>query len=120
MWKDVKGFEGIYLVSDTGVIKRKDNKYGAIIKPSKTTRGHLQVFLRIPNIRTHIYVHRAVAEAFIPNPNSLPCVNHKDGNKENNNVNNLEWCTYSENTQHAWDTGLMPRTRKKKQRYMSI
>lgn len=51
-------------------------------------------------------VHRVIAETFIPNPNNLPCVNHKDGNKLNNSVDNLEWCTYSENTLHAYHTGL--------------
>lgn len=51
-------------------------------------------------------VHRVIAETFIPNPNNLPCVNHKDGNKLNNQVTNLEWCTYSENTTHAYRIGL--------------
>jgi len=60
--------------------------------------------MTVDGVRVHI--HRWLAENFIPNPYNLPCVNHKDGDKWNNELNNLEWCTYSENIQHAFDTGL--------------
>ena len=56
-------------------------------------------------------IHRVIAETFIPNPNNLPCVNHKDGNKQNNRVDNLEWCTHSENTLHSFRTGLQKTNR---------
>lgn len=52
-------------------------------------------------------VHREIAKRFVPNPNNLPCVNHKDGNKLNNHADNLEWCTHKENTRHAINTGLL-------------
>ena len=71
------------------------------------TAGYASV--RLPD-KNHL-IHRLVAEAFIPNPENKPQVNHKDGNKRNNNVANLEWVTVKENAAHAWVTGLMPRYR---------
>jgi len=70
--------------------------------------GYKQVFICVNNKRYMRYVHRLVAECFIPNPNGLPEVNHLDGNKGNNSVENLEWCTRSENARHAVRTGLRP------------
>ena len=63
-------------------------------------------------------VHRLVASAFIPNPQNKPCINHKDGNKYNNNIDNLEWCTIQENTKHAYDKGLQNNKRDKKGRFI--
>lgn len=71
------------------------------------TVGYYQCILRDTNGKRHYTrVHRLVAKTFIDNPNKLPQVNHKDGNKLNNNVSNLEWCTNSENTQHGYDNSL--------------
>ena len=93
IWKDIKGYEGLYLISNLGNIKSLHNyRRGNIIKP-KLKKGYYQVGLRKNNIRKWYAVHRLVALTFIPNPNNLPCVNHKDENKLNNNINNLEWCT---------------------------
>lgn len=107
-WKDVIGYEGLYRVNNHGEIyslisnrilkqflrgSREDNKY-FVVDLHKDKNGKT------------ISVHRIVAEAFIPNVDNLPCVNHKDGNKYNNNVNNLEWCTYSMNNYHALESGL--------------
>ena len=70
--------------------------------------GYKQVFVSVKNKRYVRYVHRLVAECYIPNPNCLPEVNHLDGNKANNNADNLEWCTRGDNARHAYRTGLMP------------
>lgn len=114
----VKGYEGLYEVSDTGIVRSiprivigKDGvKYpfkGKIlaIHPNKLVK-YFQVNLWKNNIGSWKYVHRLVAEAFIPNPNNLPEVNHIDGNRQNNNVSNLEWVTSQGNKLHAIRTGL--------------
>lgn len=121
IWKDIKDFEGIYQVSTFGRIKRLSRKTinegllgknkelqlkEKILKPSTITKGYKGITLTKDKKRYPKKVHRLVAEAFIPNPNNKPQINHIDCNKSNNNVNNLEWCTNSENQKHAFKNGL--------------
>ena len=96
-----------YEVSNTGDVRRKENKN--ILKLRTSIWGYKQARLSFRGLNGgRLYaVHRLVANAFIPNPLNLPQVNHKDGNKSNNNVDNLEWCTAKENTYHAVVTGLL-------------
>lgn len=103
IWKDIKGYEGIYSVSNTGLIKsvsRKGNWTDVILKPCVYKKGYLYVNLNKNSKGKKFKIHRLVAEAFIDNPENKPCINHKDGDKTNNNDWNLEWVTNSENTQH--------------------
>lgn len=95
-----------YLISDTGEIKSV--KTGLIRKKNINHEGYyfVSVSLGSRQDKPTIKNHRAVAESFTANPNNYPVVNHKDGNKLNNNVENLEWCTYSENSKHAFEIGL--------------
>lgn len=95
VWKDIPGFEGLYQVSNTG--KVKSLRKSIIMRPS-ITRGYEYINLRYSNGEDKSTpVHRLVALAFIPNPHNYKCVNHKDENKLNNNVDNLEWCTLAYN-----------------------
>lgn len=104
IWKDVKGYEGLYQVSNKGNVKSFYKNRN--LKPSKHSRGYLVVSLFENHNRKQFFIHRLVAETFIDNVNHKEEVNHKDGNKTNNCVENLEWCTGSENRLHAYDTGL--------------
>lgn len=116
IWKDIKQYEGIYQVSTLGNVRSlsrdivqqhfSDNKYCRrikyrIVKPAKNKHGYKTVSLCFNGNKKTRNIHRLVAETFIANPNDYPCINHIDGNKENNNVNNLEWCTYKYNTSEA-------------------
>lgn len=87
-WRDVLGYEGLYEVSNLGRVRRN----GKILKPQAERGGYLHVFLSKNGIVKHGKVHRLVASAFIPNPNNYPQINHKDEDKTNNAVSNLEWC----------------------------
>ena len=115
MRKPIKGFEGLYEISDDGYVislsrvlptptanytlkERKTKGY-------KTKKGYFAFDFRRRGGKC-VFVHKLVAEAFIPNPENKPQINHKDGNKENNCVENLEWCNNSENQIHAFKNGL--------------
>lgn len=103
IWKDIKEYEGLYQVSNLGKVKSlKRNK---IITP-KLIHSYFSVILYNKKNYKNFRIHRLVAQAFIPNPNNYPQVNHIDGNKLNNSVNNLEWCTQSHNMKEAYRIGL--------------
>lgn len=104
VWKDIKGYEGYYQISNLGnvkscnrQIKRLNHLKNLKEKLKKSTldkgTGYYCVVLSKNNKRNKCYIHRLVAEAFIPNPDNLPFVNHKDETRTNNRIENLEWCT---------------------------
>jgi hypothetical protein len=100
----IKNQKTDYMVSKEGkVFSKKTNKF---LSQYSTPGGYMNVDLYTPKRRYKIGVHQLVALAFIPNPDNLPLVNHKDGDKTNNDLENLEWSTYSSNNQHAYDHGL--------------
>lgn len=102
-WRDIDGFEGRYKVSNLGRIK---NYKGLIMKFQINHGGYERLTLRHDDHKDYDFtVHRVVAKAFIPNPENKPQINHIDGNRCNNNVENLEWCTHSENMLHAFKLG---------------
>lgn len=123
IWKDIDGYEGIYQVSNIGRVKSLDRIKphntakcgyieikGKMLKPMETYKGYLCVDLRdgFKNVRKTIPIHRLVAFAFInnPKPEEYNQVNHIDGNKKNNKIENLEWCNNSMNQLHAYKNGL--------------
>lgn len=126
IWKDIKGYEGLYQVSNLGRVKslpRKiynngiigKNKFyiskEKILKERIDHKGYFRVALCKNNIQKDYSIHRLVLENFVENVDNKPCVNHIDGNKQNNNLENLEWCTYSENLNHAYKLNLKKRIR---------
>lgn len=118
-WKDVKGFTN-YEVSDLGRVRNKHNKRLKAIRCTKT--GYCITDLKENNKKSTKYIHRLVSEAFIPNPNDLPCINHKDENKSNNNVNNLEWCDVKYNNSYGSHINKIKRTQQLKsgKKYVQI
>ena len=106
IWKDVKDFEGCYQVSNLGNVKSFQRSFPAILKPRTNKYGYRVVICSSKDNRKSFLIHRLVALAFIENPKGKRCVNHKDCDKTNNKLENLEWSTYSENNKHAYDNGL--------------
>jgi hypothetical protein len=101
-WKDIKGFEGMYQISDKGRLRSFKKMVQPLILSVKNSKGwYLSIILCRDRKRVTVRIHRLVAEAFVPNPEGKPEVNHKDGNKQNNDASNLEWVTDRENVIHA-------------------
>lgn len=116
LWKPVIGFEGIYEINNQGIIRSIDrfvaNKNGERLAKGKTishiksNSGYMVVNLKNNGKSKQFLVHRLIALHFIDNPMNLPEINHKDGNKCNNDFSNLEWCSKSENIAHSYKLGL--------------
>ena len=131
IWKDIKDFEGRYQVSNFGRVKRLAYSYvdtwgvgryrfrdEHIISQQLRGNGYYTVSLQLGDKRKMEYVHRLVARAFLPNPNNLPYINHKDINPKNNCVDNLEWCTPTYNTTYADSRKKSVETRRKNGSYI--
>jgi hypothetical protein len=110
IWKDIDFLDRRYEVSNLGNVRSKNwngTKKTKTLKQYENSCGYLQVHIHYGKLNRNILVHRIVAEVFVKNPANKKCVNHKDGNKQNNTANNLEWASHKENTRHALKTGLM-------------
>lgn len=116
IWKDIKGYEGYYQISNLGNVKSLErrvvksngviqNRKERIMNKRKSTDGYYMAKLTLNNQSKNIAIHRLVAIHFIPNPNNLPEVNHKDLNRTNNNVENLEWIAHIDNVRYSSNQG---------------
>ena len=110
IWKDIKNYEGLYKISNLGRVKSLPKYAGRsyrkekILKTYLDKNGYVKVILCKNNRTRFLSIHRLLAEAFIPNPNDYPQINHKDENKQNNSLNNLEWCTCKYNINYGTRT----------------
>lgn len=124
-WKSIDGYEGLYTCSDSGQVKalarmisrRRKNDYHSywkdekLMSPAPHDKGYLKIKLLKKGEAKSFFIHRIIAVAFIPNPENKPQVNHINGIKADNRIENLEWCTASDNLKHAYNTGLQPKDR---------
>ena len=127
VWRDVAGFEGLYKVSDKGNIysvERKDSRGnkcgGRTLKPRYDQRGYFKVGLYKNGKMQNKLIHRLVTEAFIPNPENLPEVNHRDEVKTNNELSNLEWCDKSYNASYGTRIERISQKQSKKVRAINV
>lgn len=124
-WKSIRNYEGLYEVSSLGRIRSisrkkkvniKNNEFvvhkGRVLKQSLKRNGYYSFDASKDGKAKTITVHRMIAEAFIPNPDNKPCINHKNAIKTDNRIENLEWVTYKENSEHASDMDLFPTPQK--------
>lgn len=129
IWRPIKDYDGLYEVSNLGRVRsverietlsdgRKHLHKGKILKPAKGTGGYLICKLYKNSKHKTITVHRLVAKAFIPNPDNLPQVNHRDENKRNNCVSNLEWCSCKYNINYG--TGIQRSTEKRSKSVLQL
>jgi len=119
IFKDIKGYKGFYQISNLGNVKslsriinnggRETNIKERVLK-TKLNHGYKRVCLNRDSINKDYSIHRLIAISFIPNNENKPHVNHIDGNKLNNSISNLEWCTHAENMNHAFRIGLINNT----------
>ena len=105
IWKSIEGTNGRLEVSNRGRVK-SNLRDGRILKQQTDNKGYKRVRVTLDGVKRGYKVHRLVATAFVPNPNGLPQVNHIDGNKDNNDVANLEWVSCRDNIKHAYENGL--------------
>ena len=117
-WKNVIGYEGLYEVSNMGNVRNV--RRNTLLKLSKNKYGYIRVFLYKNGISTGFQVHRLVAQAFLPNPDNLPQVNHKDEDKSNNRVDNLEWCSQLYNNIYGSRMERQVNTRKLKNEHPEL
>ncbi|MFT8916526.1 MAG: NUMOD4 domain-containing protein [Oenococcus sp.] len=109
IWRDIKGYEGLYQVSNWGRVRSFHRKHPLIMKPSPSAKKYLLINLHKKGVSKYFQVHRLVAQVFVPNPDSKPIVNHIDENIYNNKFSNLNWVTNIENVR--WGTGIKRRSK---------